>query len=117
MHEHREREAYLQVSLLMGIYNSTRPNKHTTIVDVEGKWVKGNKEKLEVCVVFFDKLYNCAHVVKVARKSKARKAMAPSQASATSKFAPTLLQCLGSGLASARTKGWELTWLSPHLAR
>jgi hypothetical protein len=49
----------------MGIYSDKRPNEHATIVDVEGKWVEGTREKLEVCVVFFDKIYNCAFVVKL----------------------------------------------------
>jgi len=47
----------------MGIYNDKRPNEHATIVDAEG-----TGEKFEVCVVFFDKLYHCAHVVKLLAK-------------------------------------------------
>jgi len=63
MHEHRKHETYLLVSWLVGIYNGKRPNEHATIVDAEG-----TKEKLEVCVVFFDKLYNCAPIVKLPTK-------------------------------------------------
>jgi hypothetical protein len=60
MHEHMKHEAYLLVLWLVGIYNDKRPNEHATIVDAEG-----TEEKLEVCVMFFDKLYNCALVVKL----------------------------------------------------
>jgi hypothetical protein len=70
MHEHKERKAYLRVSLLTCIYNGKCPNKHATIVDAEGKWVEGTGEKLEVCVMFFDKLYNCVHVVKLPTKTE-----------------------------------------------
>jgi hypothetical protein len=51
MHEHM---AYLLVLRLTGIYNSKHPNNHPSIVDAEGIG-----DKLEVCVVFFDNLYNC----------------------------------------------------------
>ncbi len=51
MHEHMKHEAYLLVLWFMGIYNDKHPNEHATIVDAEGI-----EEKLEVCVVFFDKL-------------------------------------------------------------
>ncbi len=51
MHEHR---AYLLVSQLTGTYNSKHPNKHPSIVDAEGIG-----DKLEMCVMFFDNLYNC----------------------------------------------------------
>jgi K+-sensing histidine kinase KdpD len=37
MHKHKEREAYLWVSWVMGIYSGKHPNEHATIVDVEGK--------------------------------------------------------------------------------
>jgi hypothetical protein len=53
MHEHK---AYLLVSWLTGIYNS----KHPSIVDAEGTC-----NKLEVCVVFFNNLYNCVFVSKL----------------------------------------------------
>jgi hypothetical protein len=63
MHEHMKHEAYLLVLWFMGIYNDKHPNEHATIVDA-----KGIEEKLEVCVVFFDKLYNYASVVKLPAK-------------------------------------------------
>jgi hypothetical protein len=50
---------------LTGVYSDKRPNEHSIIVDEEGKWVEGTREKLEVCVVFFDKLYNCAPTIKL----------------------------------------------------
>ncbi len=58
MHKHRERKAYLRVLWLTGIYSGKRPNEHVTIVDAKGKRVVGTREKLEVCAMFFDKLYN-----------------------------------------------------------
>ncbi len=63
MHEHMKHEAYLLVLWLAGIYNNKCPNKHATIVDAEG-----TGEQLEMCVVFFDKLYNCAPIVKLPAK-------------------------------------------------
>jgi len=65
MHKHREHEAYLWVLRLTCIYSGKRPNEHATIADAEGKWAEGAKEKLEVCAMFFDKLYNCALAVKL----------------------------------------------------
>ncbi|CAM6030727.1 unnamed protein product [Sphagnum balticum] len=54
----------------MGIYSSKCHNKHVTVVDAKGKWVEGTEEKLEVCVVFFDKFYNYAHVVNLPAEAK-----------------------------------------------
>ncbi len=61
-----EREAYLRVLWLIGIYSNKRPNERATIVDADGKQIEGTEEKLEVCTMFFDKLYKCALVVKLA---------------------------------------------------
>jgi hypothetical protein len=44
--------------------------EHATIVDEEGKQIEGTREKLEVCVMFFDKIYNCALVVKLFLQAK-----------------------------------------------
>ncbi len=52
----------------MSIYSDKRPNEHAKIVDAEGKRVEGIGEKLEVCVVFFDKLYNYVHAIKLLAK-------------------------------------------------
>lgn len=49
----------------MGIYSSKHSNEHAKLVDVEGKQVEDIGEKLEVCVMLFDKLYNYAPVVKL----------------------------------------------------
>ncbi|CAK9870094.1 unnamed protein product [Sphagnum jensenii] len=100
MHEHMKHEAYLLVLWLMGIYNDKRPNEHATIVDA-----KGTGEKLEVCVVFFDKLYNCAPIVKLPAKVEPEELWPLPELLFASKFAPTLLQCLGLGFASTRIKG------------
>jgi hypothetical protein len=70
MHKHMEREAYLRVLRLIGIYSGKRPKEHATIMDAKGKQVKGTGEKLEVCAVFFDKLYNCVPTVKLPAKAK-----------------------------------------------
>jgi hypothetical protein len=70
MREHRERKAYLRVLWFTNIYNNKCPNKHVIIVDIKGKRVEGTEEKLEVCVVFFDKLNNCVPSLKLPIKAK-----------------------------------------------
>ncbi|CAM6015334.1 unnamed protein product [Sphagnum balticum] len=70
MHERKECKAYLRVLQFMGIYSGKYPNEHATIVDEKGKQVEGIEEKLEVCAVFFDKLYNCAPAVKLPTEVK-----------------------------------------------
>jgi hypothetical protein len=61
-------KVYLRVSWLISIYSGKRPNEHAIIVDRKGKRVEGTEEKLELCAMFFDKLYNCAPVVKLFAK-------------------------------------------------
>jgi hypothetical protein len=77
MHEHKERKAYLRVSLLTSIYSDKCPNKHVIIMDADEKRVEGTGEKLEVCVVLFDKFYNCVPVVKLFAKKEPEKLWPP----------------------------------------
>jgi hypothetical protein len=78
MHEHREANIFAGiVAHGQSIYSGKCHNKHVTIVDAKGKRVEGIGEKLEVCAVFFDKLYNYAPVVKLPAEAKPEESRPP----------------------------------------
>jgi hypothetical protein len=65
---------------IMGIHNGKCPNEHTKLVDEEGKHVEDIGEKLEVCAVLFDKLYNYVPVVKLPAKVEPEQLQPPPEA-------------------------------------
>jgi hypothetical protein len=89
----------------MGIYSDKHPNKHATILNAQGKRVDDTGEKMEACVAFFEKLYNCTLVVKLPVEAEPEEPRPPPEPPPASKLPPIYSNAWAYGLLPPKQGG------------